>query len=374
MAKRNMQALSHDRLLEAVSYDAETGEFAWRIAPKYTRVRGDGIGTIAGNGRRYIFIDRRMYMGSRLAWFYVHKQWPSGNLVPDNGDLLDLRLSNWREETPADAARRVRGRPNSSGTRGVWWNKGRRKWEAGITVAYKRYPLGRFATKEEASAAYEAARQKMLGATSGDIEQAARLRDESAKRARCRALWRKTLQNSAGITGWTTLNAFIADVGESPWKDRFAIIAIDPTKAIGPGNWQWEETMHSRFDTRTAEGKAAYAKAYREAFPMRNKERALLDSFGVSLEQYQRMFVEQNGVCGSCCKPETEVFRGKTRWLAVDHCHTTGAIRGLLCGNCNRGVGCFLDTPELLKKAADYLERHAKKAGPESNVIPLKRS
>ena len=44
---------------------------------------------------------------------------------------------------------------------------------------------------------------------------------------------------------------------------------------------------------------------------------------------------------------------------AVDHNHTTGKIRDLLCGNCNGGLGKFMDNPELLIKAADYLkERH----------------
>jgi hypothetical protein len=87
----------------------------------------------------------------------------------------------------------------------------------------------------------------------------------------------------------------------------------------------------------------------------RSKERAnnLKRMFGMSLEAYDEKLKAQRGVCAICgglCKS------GKR--LAVDHDHTTGKIRDLLCGNCNGGLGKFLDNPELLLKAADYLKEH----------------
>jgi hypothetical protein len=87
----------------------------------------------------------------------------------------------------------------------------------------------------------------------------------------------------------------------------------------------------------------------------RLKERAnnLKRMFGMSLEEYDKKLKEQNSVCAICgglCKS------GKR--LAVDHNHATGKIRDLLCGNCNGGLGKFLENPELLEKAADYIRKH----------------
>ena len=52
--------------------------------------------------------------------------------------------------------------------------------------------------------------------------------------------------------------------------------------------------------------------------------------------------------------------------MAVDHCHQTGQVRGLLCMNCNQGIGKFQDDPELLRKAIKYLEDTESYAG----VVP----
>lgn len=76
--------------------------------------------------------------------------------------------------------------------------------------------------------------------------------------------------------------------------------------------------------------------------------------YGISLEDYDVKLKEQNGVCDIC---GLECSTG--RRLAVDHDHSTGKIRSLLCGNCNKGLGKFQDNPELLIKAADYLRKHS---------------
>jgi hypothetical protein len=66
----------------------------------------------------------------------------------------------------------------------------------------------------------------------------------------------------------------------------------------------------------------------------------------------------QNGVCAICGKEEYSKDRiGNIKQLCVDHDHTTGKIRGLLCNNCNRGLGFFQDSSEYLKSAIAFLNK-----------------
>lgn len=81
-------------------------------------------------------------------------------------------------------------------------------------------------------------------------------------------------------------------------------------------------------------------------------------TFGITAEQYAAMLSEQGGVCAICKERETFTRNGKRRQLCVDHCHSTGRNRGLLCGKCNVALGYFLDSQELLQSAIAYLSRH----------------
>lgn len=74
--------------------------------------------------------------------------------------------------------------------------------------------------------------------------------------------------------------------------------------------------------------------------------------FGITVDDYNRMFKEQNGCCKIC---NIHQSRYKIR-LAVDHCHQSGAVRGLLCDYCNRGLGLFKDNSHFLASAAQYLK------------------
>lgn len=79
-------------------------------------------------------------------------------------------------------------------------------------------------------------------------------------------------------------------------------------------------------------------------------ERRLLKLYNLTQEEYDAKLAEQNGgcaICGEQCKS------GRT--LAVDHCHVTGEVRGLLCANCNRAIGWLQDDQTLIRSALEYI-------------------
>jgi len=79
---------------------------------------------------------------------------------------------------------------------------------------------------------------------------------------------------------------------------------------------------------------------------------------GQTAEEYQALLEKQNGRCAICGVREGHwSCRGRECRLALDHDHRTGAIRGLLCNNCNRGLGRFKDSVDLLEAALRYLQR-----------------
>jgi hypothetical protein len=80
--------------------------------------------------------------------------------------------------------------------------------------------------------------------------------------------------------------------------------------------------------------------------------------YGLTSEAYKELFEKQSGVCAICGKPETKILRGTVASLSVDHDHTTGAIRGLLCAACNVAIGQFKDSISLLERAIIYLREY----------------
>lgn len=95
----------------------------------------------------------------------------------------------------------------------------------------------------------------------------------------------------------------------------------------------------------------AEAKKYVEREPERvarsYRKAKLRYKYGLSSAEFDEMVLKQNGLCAICSEDAP---------LSVDHCHSTGAVRGLLCIACNFGLGHFRDDAELLAKAIKYLE------------------
>ena len=101
--------------------------------------------------------------------------------------------------------------------------------------------------------------------------------------------------------------------------------------------------------------KTRYQKKKKEILEY-NRNYKLLRDFGITSKQYDEMLVSQKGCCKLCGKDGSKL----TKRLAVDHCHETGAVRGLLCGTCNTALGLFYDNIELMKKAIKYVRTKGK--------------
>lgn len=84
-----------------------------------------------------------------------------------------------------------------------------------------------------------------------------------------------------------------------------------------------------------------------------------IKTYGITLDQYNEMSVQQDHKCKICKKPETaksSLRKDGSYNLAVDHCHKTGKVRGLLCQKCNGGLGQFHDSIQNLYSAIEYLK------------------
>jgi hypothetical protein len=98
--------------------------------------------------------------------------------------------------------------------------------------------------------------------------------------------------------------------------------------------------------------------------------------YGLDYEDFNKMIVEQNNCCAICDQPERAMINGKVKPLSVDHNHTTGKVRELLCSHCNHTLGHMCESPELLEKAAAYLRKHQRlaEAPLPNNVVKLKEA
>jgi hypothetical protein len=157
MAKTELTA---QRLRELLHYDAETGQLSWLDPRKRALSRHGFAGYVIKGRYRGINIDRSRYFVHRLAWLYVHGEWPAGEIDHINGDPSDNRLANLR-----DVAHQTNGENQRVGRRGgllgTAFHKHNGRWRALICVNYKTTTLGYFDTAEEAHARYLQAKREM---------------------------------------------------------------------------------------------------------------------------------------------------------------------------------------------------------------------
>lgn len=96
----------------------------------------------------------------------------------------------------------------------------------------------------------------------------------------------------------------------------------------------------------------AHNKKWYEANREHRREYQYLRKYGLTIAEYDAKVVEQNGCCAVCGTNKPGRWN---RWH-IDHCSTTGVVRGLLCSSCNMGQGLFKHDIALLQRAIDYLK------------------
>lgn len=146
----------HKEILELLSYDPETGILKWlKFRGGPTAKSGSVAGYKRKDGYNQVRVKMKMFKTHRLIWFYVHGEWPSGEIDHINGIKDDNRLCNLREATRGQNVRNIgRRKSNTTGFIGVTKNTRGGKWSARISFNGNLYNIGSFETPELAHAAY----------------------------------------------------------------------------------------------------------------------------------------------------------------------------------------------------------------------------
>lgn len=153
-----MSALTQDMLKRLLRFDPESGHFQWNEKTATHTVVGSQAGGIDNRGYWRIRLFGQAYAAHRLAWFYVHGDWPKGDLDHINGNRTDNRLANLREVTRSVNMQNLR--KGRKGLLGVRLHKSG-LFEARIVADGTRRTIGYYGTEEEAHAAYLTAKRQL---------------------------------------------------------------------------------------------------------------------------------------------------------------------------------------------------------------------
>lgn len=151
--------LTQSRLKEVVEYDPDTGIF---VRKEHTRrvVAGSTVGTKRSNGYLAMRIDNELYYLHRLVFLYMLGALPTDNVDHVNGNKTDNRFTNLREATVSqNAMNRSKQSNNTSGYKGVTWDRAKNKWKAQIKSRF----IGYYNTAEEASRSYTIEAMRVFG-------------------------------------------------------------------------------------------------------------------------------------------------------------------------------------------------------------------
>lgn len=149
------ELLSVERLREVLDYDPETGVFKWKVKINRNIVVGSTAGGLHPKGYWRIAVDGKRYLAHRLAYLYINGEWPDDQVDHRDRNRINNRWNNLRPASQTQQNGNTNmNKNNSSGARGVCWDKSRTKWLAFINVNDRFKNLGRFDEFEDAREAH----------------------------------------------------------------------------------------------------------------------------------------------------------------------------------------------------------------------------
>jgi len=123
-----------------------------------------------------------------------------------------------------------------------------------------------------------------------------------------------------------------------------------------PANRERRNRLRRERYANDAEHREKIKAAVRAEDPARKRDNRMRRQFGIGAAEYDALLARQGGGCAICGAALAPSRTGRSHH--IDHCHKTGAVRGILCSECNLGLGKFRDDLDLLQRAVDYLSRH----------------
>lgn len=157
-------ALSQEELRAMLRYDPQIGEFVWLVKPSKRLPSGAIAGGLNAEGYRVIRLCGRLYKAHRLAWLYVHGEWPAMCIDHINGVRDDNRIANLRCVTHGENMQNQRRAHANNKTGKLGVAPDGIKFLSRIRVGGRSQFVGSFATAEEASTAYIAAKRRLHSA------------------------------------------------------------------------------------------------------------------------------------------------------------------------------------------------------------------